>query len=153
MVCAKNSQTLAFLQKQFSNRKIIKTYQAIIEKEPEHKEAIIDAPIGRNPLKPQTFRVHKEGKPAQTHYKMIATNPNSGNCLVELSPKTGRTHQLRVHLAYIKRPIIGDVLYGGADADRLLLHAKSLTLKLPNGEDRTFESTLPKEFTEYVDQH
>ena len=145
MICAKNQQSLSFLQKQFSERKVIKKYIAIISEQPEHDEAIIDAPIARNPLKPQAFRVHKDGKTAQTHYKVIKKYPD-GKCALEMTPKTGRTHQLRVHLLHIGRPIVGDDLYGGAHASRLMLHASSLEITLPSGPKQTFTSKPPEDF-------
>jgi 23S rRNA pseudouridine1911/1915/1917 synthase len=144
MVCAKNDVALSFLQKQFAARKVTKTYIAVLTKTPEKLEAIIDAPIERNPKKPSQFRVGPNGKTAQTHYKVLDTNMD-GNCLVEFSPQTGRTHQLRVHSLYIKCPIVGDEFYG-TKSDRLYLHAHTLTLTLPNGDARTFTSPLPAEF-------
>lgn len=148
MVCAKNEPTIKFLQKQFADRKVEKTYLAVLENTPTSMEAIIDAPIERNPKKPSQFRVGPNGKEAQTHYKVLNT-AESGLCLVEFKPKTGRTHQLRVHAVYIKCPILGDTFYG-TEKDRLYLHAASLSLTMPNGENRVFKSTLPKEFTDAV---
>lgn len=145
MICAKNTETLSFLQKQFSARKVKKTYIARVKGHLEPPEAVIDMPIERNPKAPATFRVGANGKASQTHYKVIAQYDDGD--LVELKPVTGRTHQLRVHLAAQKHPIIGDILYDGQPADRLLLHAKSLEITLPGGERRTFEAPLPPEFT------
>ena len=69
--------------------------------------------------------------------------------LVELKPHTGRTHQLRVHLAYLKHPIVGDEFYNGETAQRLMLHAASLELTLPGGIRKTWHAKAPTEFTEY----
>jgi len=101
-------------------------------------------PIERHPKKPQTFRVGSNGKPAVTAYKVLQTTGKRS--LIELRPTTGRTHQLRVHLAHIKHPIVGDTFYHGPTAERLFLHAHSLEITLPNRQRKTFVSPLPKEF-------
>lgn len=144
MILAKNPDTLALLQKQFSQRKTKKVYEAVIEGRPPNEEAVIDMPIERNPKKPQTFRTGINGKSAVTHYAIIKSNGKFS--LLELKPVTGRTHQLRVHLRQIGHPILGDDLYGGKPAARLYLHAKSLEITLPGGDRRTFSAEVPKEF-------
>lgn len=146
MICAKNETTLKYLQKQFQDRKVKKTYIAATKNKPKEDEAIIDAPIGRNLKDPKKFHITKEGKNAKTHYRVIEQSKEK--YLLELSPYTGRTHQLRIHLAYINCPIIGDELYGGDKYSRMLLHARSLEITLPNDENKLFESSLPKEFGE-----
>jgi len=149
IIGAKNPEALSVLQKQFAQRKTKKTYMAIVEGHLKEAEAIIDMPIERNPRAPATFRVGANGKSAVTHYKVIQTTATAS--LVELKPETGRTHQLRVHLAHIGHPIIGDPLYGkGAHGDRLYLHALSLELTLPSRERKTFTAPLPPEFMEYM---
>jgi len=149
MICSKNEETTKFLQKQFADRKVEKSYMAVLEKTPEKHEAIIDAPIERNPKKPSQFRVGPNGKSAQTHYKVLKTY-ESGQCLVEFTPKTGRTHQLRVHAVYIGCPIVGDSFYG-TEGKRLYLHANKLTVHAVAGEQVTYESPLPAEFLSEVD--
>jgi 23S rRNA pseudouridine1911/1915/1917 synthase len=144
MICAKNEETLKFLQKQFHDRKVQKTYIAIIDHMPKEALAIVDAPIGRNPNEPRTFHVTKEGKAAETRYEVINESP--GRVTVKLSPKTGRTHQLRVHMQYINCPIIGDQLYKGLENERLLLHAHTLELTMPDGKMKLFTAQLPEEF-------
>lgn len=145
IIGAKNSAALAFLQKQFSQRKAKKTYLAAVEGHLKQPEAMIDMPIERNPKAPATFRVGPRGKSATTHYQVLEEGEH--NSLVMLKPETGRTHQLRVHLAQIGHPIIGDPLYGhGQHGDRLFLHAKSLEITLPNRERMTFTSPTPPEF-------
>jgi 23S rRNA pseudouridine1911/1915/1917 synthase len=146
MICAKNEATLKFLQKQFSDRKVQKTYIAVVEGTPEPAEAIIDAPIGRDMKEPKKFKVHEDGKTAQTTYRVVKNGKDMS--MLELQPKTGRTHQLRVHLLYINHPIIGDELYSKKPYERLLLHAKSLQITMPNGEQKIFEAPLPVEFEE-----
>lgn len=148
MICAKNQSVLAFLQKQFSQRKVHKTYIAIVENRLDPADGLIDIPLARSPHNPKTFRPDSNGKPAQTEYHTIATNQRYTK--LELHPLTGRTHQLRVHLQYLRHPIVGDVLYGGKPANRLFLHAHSLEITLPSGERRTFTAPLPTEFSELV---
>lgn len=144
MICAKNAEAMSFLQKQFSQRHVKKQYIAIVSGHLQPQEAIIDMPIGRNPVKPQTFRAMPEGKPARTKYKVIKSF--MGYDLLALEPETGRTHQLRVHLHEIGHPIVGDHLYAGRSAERLYLHAQSLEITLPGGERKFFESPLPTSF-------
>ena len=146
MICAKNPEALSWLQKQFSTRKVKKTYVAIIEGTLSLPEAIIDMPIERHPKKPQTFRVGSNGKLATTAYKVEQVSADESRSLIELRPTTGRTHQLRVHLAHIKHPIVGDTFYHGLPADRLFLHALSLEITLPNRQRKTFTAALPKDF-------
>ncbi len=147
LIGAKNQTALSWLQKQFAQRKVKKTYIAIVEGVPKQPEALIDMPIERNPKAPATFRVGPQGKAAVTHYKVIDTSDSYS--LIELKPETGRTHQLRVHLAKIGHPIVGDPLYGGGIfGDRLFLHAQSLEITLPNRERKTFTAPLPPEFKE-----
>lgn len=148
MICAKTPEALSWLQKQFAQRRTKKTYNAVIHGTLHPEAAIIDMPIERNPKKPQTFRVGSNGKVAKTVYKVEKEGTNYS--LVELKPETGRTHQLRVHLAHLHRPIVGDSLYGGEPAERLYLHARELELTLPNRERKVFTAPLPQEFTEKV---
>ncbi len=148
MICAKNQETLSFLQKQFSQRKVKKTYMAIIEGSMPSEEGLIDMPIGRNPKVPATFHVAEDGKNALTRYRTIAKE--NGLTLLEMSPETGRTHQLRVHLTELQHPIVGDNLYKGKEASRLMLHAASLEITIPGGERMVFTAPLPLEFQEFV---
>jgi len=153
MILAKTPEAMSWLQKQFSSRKVKKTYIAIVVGELNPTEAVIDMPIERNPRRPQTFRVGSHGKPSKTHYKVLKVVNYHGSVisLVELKPETGRTHQLRVHLKQQGHPIIGDSFYDGRLADRLYLHARDLELTLPNKERRVFSAKLPKEFDNYLE--
>ncbi len=145
IIGAKNQETLSMLQKQFSMRKVKKTYVAIAEGRLNPAEAVIDMPIERNPKAPATFRVGANGKPSTTHYKVLQEGERQS--LIELKPETGRTHQLRVHLAKLGHPIVGDPLYGsGKYGDRLYLHALSLEITVPGGERKIFIAPLPPEF-------
>lgn len=146
MICAKNEDAMKYLQRQFADRTVQKTYIAAVEGEMPSNKGLIDMPIQRNPLKPQTFRAHPEGKESKTKYEV--TRQDSGKCLLKLTPLTGRTHQLRVHLAEMGHPIIGDDLYGGYEYSRLLLHAASLEINIPGDKVMKFEAPLPGEFTD-----
>lgn len=147
MIGVKNAETAKLLQKQFSDRKAKKTYMAVIEGTPKESEARIELPIERNPSKPSQFRVGVNGKSASTTYKVLSSNGRYS--LVELKPTTGRTHQLRVHMAHIGHPIVGDIVYG-QDSTRMFLHATRLELTLPGGERKVFEAPLPALFREMV---
>ncbi len=145
MICAKTPEALSWLQKQFAQRRTKKTYFAVVEGVPSNLEAIIDMPIERNPKAPATFRVGNLGKASKTHYKVVSSNDT--HSLLELKPETGRTHQLRVHLAHIGYPIVGDTLYNGQKADRLYLHAAQLEITIVAGHERkVFDSVLPQPF-------
>lgn len=148
MICAKTADAASWLQKQFSQRKVKKTYVAIVQGSLATDHAMIDMPIERNPKKPQTFRVGSNGKSAQTEYKVLESSDKYS--LLELRPTTGRTHQLRVHMNQLKHPIVGDTLYDGLLADRLYLHARGLEITLPNRDRRTFEAPLPAEFAKLM---
>jgi len=148
MILAKTLNAQKKLSKQFANRKVKKTYIAVVDGTLKENEALVDLPIERNPRKPQTFRVGINGKSAQTNYKVL--DHNDKYTLVELKPTTGRTHQLRVHLHYLLHPIAGDIIYEGSKQDRMYLHALSLEITLPNSERRTFEAKLPPEFKKLV---
>jgi len=143
LIGALNDSTATLLQRQFSERKTKKTYMAVVDGVLKQPEALIDLPIGRNPKSPSQFRVDPNGKPAQTVYKVLKTDGKRS--LVELKPLTGRTHQLRVHMAHLGTPIHGDRVYG-TEADRLYLHAAALEITIPEGQRRTFTADIPPEF-------
>ena len=149
MICARNLTTASMLSRQFAERKAHKTYLAVTEKVPSEMSARIDLPIGRNLSQPSTFRVDGKGKSAITDYTVLRVNGDN-TALVELKPQTGRTHQLRVHLAYLGCPILGDPVYGhGEYGDRLMLHAYKLEITIPGvngGERRVFIAEPPAEF-------
>lgn len=150
IIAAKTPEALGKLQKQFSTRKAKKTYMAIVEGIPKPKKAIIDIPIMRNPAKPQTFKTAEQGKPAITEYQVLKILKKAGRVysLLELKPQTGRTHQLRVHMAHVGHPIVGDHLYGKGDG--LMLHAQSLEITLPTSERKIFEAPLPDRIKEFA---
>lgn len=153
MILARNNASASFLSRQFAEHKAHKTYLAITERTPREPSAKLDLPLSRNPKKPATFMVNAKGKPATTVYQTLKTYPD-GRALIELHPQTGRTHQLRIHLAYIGCPIVGDPVYGqGKFGDRLMLHAYQLEITVPMNdvahERHTFTAEIPQEFTKY----
>ena len=155
VVVAKNTETHGFLQKQFQERKVHKTYLAIVVGHPKENHAIINIPLARSLKNPTTFIPDPEGREAITEYKVLAQNDRYS--LLELKPQTGRTHQLRVHLKYIGTPILGDPVYGeekaSKNAKRMYLHAKDLEITIPgepNNIRKTFTAPLPKEFDEIL---
>ena len=147
LIIAKNPESAAHLQRQFAERTAKKTYIAITDGKPKLNAAKIDLPIGRNPSAPSTFRIDPNGKPAQTTYHVLAEN--NIQSLVELKPTTGRTHQLRVHLAHLNAPILGDRVYGKSSDCRMMLHAQKLEITLPSGERKVFEAAIPDEFKKF----
>lgn len=150
IICSRNPETQSFLQNQFSERKAKKRYVALVEGTPKQKEALLRLPIERNPAKPQMFRIGVNGKPSETSYTVIESFESSS--LVDLRPLTGRTHQLRVHMAYIGCPITGDRLYGTSnEGTRLCLHAASLEITIPGGIRKTFEAPVPTDMQEIIE--
>lgn len=149
IIGARTEEAAQLLKKQFADRTVKKQYSAVVVGTPKLHEAMIDLPIARNPSAPSTFRVDVKGKPALTTYKVVAANKEKS--LLELIPKTGRTHQLRVHMQYIGTPIAGDRVYGQVkSAPRLCLHAHSLEITLPGSKRKVFTAPVPPEFSEAV---
>lgn len=148
MICAKNQPTLSMLQRQFSERKVRKTYIAVVRGAIQPSDGLIDIALARSLSTPNTFIPDINGKHAQTEYHTSELSANYSKLL--LHPLTGRTHQLRVHLQHMKHPIVGDVLYNGEPADRLYLHATSLEITIPTSERKVFMAPLPIEFTELL---
>ena len=151
---AKNPETKGFLQKQFQERHAHKIYYAIVEGEPKQSHAIISVPLTRNLKYPTTFIPGPDGREAITEYKVLESK--NGLSLIELKPKTGRTHQLRIHMNYIGCPILGDKVYNpkGRKADRMYLHAASLEITIPgkpHNERKIFKADLPAEFNKYFE--
>ena len=147
IICAKNDEAAHVLLKQFQDRKAKKTYYAVVDGILKLHSADIDLPIERNPKQPSSFRVGSSGKSAQTRYEVLDSNATKS--LVKLMPTTGRTHQLRVHMAYLNAPIHGDRVYGEA-ADRLYLHAAQLEITIPPSNRVAFESAVPEIFSTSV---
>ncbi len=146
MIAAKTEAAQKFLQKQFADKTVQKEYVALVSGTPKEHTAHIIAPLMRHPKQPKLFMVHENGKSAETKYEVLKTV--DGISMVRLRPLTGRTHQLRLHMAYIDCPILGDELYSwGADKEeRMYLHAEKLHITLPSGEKKVFVAPLGKEF-------
>jgi 23S rRNA pseudouridine1911/1915/1917 synthase len=153
MIAAYDDEALAFLAEQFKSRKVKKTYIAIAHGIPTEKKGRIETYIARDPRDRKRFAVTPWGKIAVTRYSVIKTWPT--HSLILLRPKTGRTHQLRVHLRYLGHPIAGDPLYGSADSlfpqASLMLHAGSLVIVLPGKDtERFFKAPLPERFAAMI---
>lgn len=148
ILCAKTPEAEKWYKVQFADRKVQKTYLAVATGTLKYQKAVIDLPIERNPKKPQFFRVGPHGKPSVTEYETLkeSTIKNKKVTLLKLTPTTGRTHQLRVHLSELDCPILGDTFYGGDKYDRLMLHASQLDITLCDKEKKTFVASTPKEF-------
>ena len=150
MLSIKKGAYKSKLQKQFAERKTHKCYYALVCGHPKQSHALINVPLARNLKKPTTFIADKDGREAITEYKVIASNDRFS--LVELKPRTGRTHQLRIHMAHIGTPILGDPVYNpkSPKADRMYLHAYSLEITIPEGQRMTFTALLPESFRDAV---
>jgi 23S rRNA pseudouridine1911/1915/1917 synthase len=158
MIVAKDAPTIAVLSKQFSTRSAQKVYIAIVQGTPKKKRDTIETQIVRDRHDRKRFvatEMQSVGKYAQTSYTVLRTFEHCS--LVRLTLKTGRTHQLRVHMRYIGNPIVGDPIYAkkqqGAPDATLMLHALSLEIDIPEGEGRVrrkFIAPLPKRFREYL---
>jgi len=158
VLIAKNQKTYDFLKKQFLDRDIEKAYHAVVYGDVRYDEGIINLAMGRNK---SDFRkratgkaVRGEEKEAVTHYKTLARKDKVS--LIEANPRTGRTHQLRVHFADIGHAIVGDRLYSvfrksPVDIGRLLLHAYSIEFTLPEGEWLKIIAPYPADFQRAVD--
>lgn len=144
IIGARTPEAFDLLKSQFADRKAKKYYVAITDGTPKAPKATIDIPIGRNPSAPSTFRADSKGKPALTDYEVLSTH--DGKSLVALAPRTGRTHQLRVHLQFLGTPIHGDRVYGGKKAERLYLHARKLELMTGPDKRQTFVAPIPGSF-------
>ncbi len=158
LILAKNPGAFEFIQKQFKERVVKKAYTALAHGKIVPKEGEISIPVGRLPWNRMRFGVVPGGRESVTFYKVAAYYQDSERkeyySYVELSPKTGRTHQIRVHLKYLGHPIFADFLYAGRKTakkdrkilNRVFLHAAKISFIHPkSGEEVHFESPLPAE--------
>src|SRR5215217_3459128 len=155
IVAAKTDRGRTSLVTQWEDRSVEKIYLALVAGSISDEEATIDAPIGRDPKNRQRMAVMRSGRPAVTRFRVIERFPNA--TLLELSIETGRTHQIRVHLAFIGHPIVGDQLYGRSRAtdpqlDRQFLHASALAFQLPDGSRLRVEAPLPDDLKFVLEQ-
>ena len=151
MVVAKNEASYLALSRQFREREMHKEYLALARGELKPSRGKIEAPIGRDPRNRKRMAILEGGRSATTEYRVLE---HLGGCtLVLVTPLTGRTHQVRVHMAAIGHPLIGDPLYGGRSPHlgRQFLHASKLGFRLPlGGEFKEFTSPLPQELEEVL---
>jgi 23S rRNA pseudouridine1911/1915/1917 synthase len=156
MIVAKDKEAFDKLQAEFKNREVQKTYIALVHGKLEPAEGEVSVPVGRLPWRRDRFGVVAGGRTSQTFYKVLQFFPgnNAGHSLVEFYPKTGRTHQIRIHCKYIKHAIVADEFYAGRKTarndrkwcPRLFLHAASIKFIHPvTGKTVEFKSDLPKD--------
>ncbi len=155
ILAAKTKPAAGFLGKAIQARRFEKTYLALVAAVPEPASGVIDTPLIRQEIGRESYmRIAEPDTPgAQASLSQYrALSASDQGALVELEPRTGRMHQLRVHMASIGRPLVGDVRYGGAltlagrSAPRLMLHAARLRFPHPEGGERTVEAPLPEDF-------
>jgi 23S rRNA pseudouridine1911/1915/1917 synthase len=151
IITAKNLASREFLARQFRLRRVGKLYVAIVQGQPPAEAGRIESRLARDRRNRKRFRSLEAGtygKPAVTLYRVLRRK--AGHCLLGLRPHTGRTHQLRVHLASLGCPIVGDSLYGSKVRGEMMLHACRLRLRLPDCmQPAIFRSPLPARFADY----
>jgi 23S rRNA pseudouridine1911/1915/1917 synthase len=153
MLVAKNSDAQANLSKQFKSHTVTKAYLALVKGKLEPENGIIEADIGRDPRHRQRMAVVAQGRAARTDYRVVKYI--GGYTLLEVRPETGRTHQIRVHLAAIGFPVVGDRVYGvkSPHLSRQFLHASLLGFRLPSsGQYVEFESALPEDLQSALEE-
>jgi 23S rRNA pseudouridine1911/1915/1917 synthase len=164
LILAKTPEAYEYLKEQFQSRTTQKIYRAFVYGHPVSDSGVIEAEIVRIRALPPRWGVarateDKKHRAAITHWKVLerGTDPHAGEKVsyMEVEPKTGRTHQIRVHFKHINHPVVCDNLYAAGRPpvlgfSRQALHAFSLAIELPSGERRTFEAPLPSDFTEAI---
>jgi 23S rRNA pseudouridine1911/1915/1917 synthase len=157
MVVAKSEHAYTVLKRAFHDRTVEKIYHAVVQGHPDPLVGTIDAPIGRHPKSDWKFAVIADGKPSVTHYETIEAFPSA--CLLEIHLETGRTHQIRVHMAAQRHPCVGDAMYGADPTmssrlglTRQWLHAVQLAFAHPATGDRvTFTTGYPEDLQHALD--
>ena len=157
MVVAKSERAYTELKRQFHDREVDKIYHAVVQGHPDPFSGTIDAPIGRHPSSSWKFAVTAGGKPSVTHYETLEAMRAA--TLLEIHLETGRTHQIRVHMAAQRHPCVGDLLYGAdpvlaarVGLERQWLHAMRLGFRHPvTGERVDFETEYPADLQHALD--
>jgi len=157
MVVAKSERAYTELKRQFHDREVEKIYHAVVQGHPDPLAGTIDAPIGRHPGSSWKFAITADGKPSITHYETLEAFPSAS--LLEVHLETGRTHQIRVHMAAQRHPCVGDAMYGADPTisarlglSRQWLHAMRLEFTHPGtGERVSFESRYPDDLQHALD--
>ena len=158
MVVAKSEAAYRELKRLFHDREVDKVYHAVVQGHPDPLSGTIDAPIGRHPGSAWKFAVVAGGKPSITHYDTLEAFPRAS--LLEVHLETGRTHQIRVHMAAQRHPCVGDAMYGADPVlsqrlglERQWLHAMTLGFRHPaTGDDVVFTSTYPADLQHALDE-
>lgn len=155
LIVAKNDKAHINLSEQIKNRKVKKIYITLVRGVVSENEATINMPIGRSTKDRKKMEVRKDGKEAITHFKVLKRYDKY--TLLEVKIDTGRTHQIRVHMAQIGHPVVGDMVYSNGKNEfgiqGQMLHAKSLDFKHPiTGKETHLEAELPEYFTEILNQ-
>ena len=155
LIVAKNDKAHRLMSEQIKNREVRKIYIALVKGVVSENEATIDMPIGRSTKDRKKMAVRKDGKEAVTHFRVLKRYPSY--TLLEVKIDTGRTHQIRVHMAEIGHPVVGDMVYSSGKnefgVEGQMLHAKSLDFKHPiTGEQMHLEAPLPKYFEDVLDK-
>ncbi len=156
LVVAKNDKSHQALAEQFAAHSITRAYRAIVYNNFVEDEGVVDAPIGRDPKNRLRMAVtERNGKQAITHYRVLERFGRF--TYIEATLKTGRTHQIRVHMAHINHPLLGDELYGPKKSpvktEGQVLHAKTLGFQHPSsGEYMEFDSPLPRDFSQTLNK-
>ena len=154
VVFAKSDQAQFLLERQLAAGSLKRTYTALVQAVMPQQAGTIDAPIGVHPQHPNRRSVQPQGEKAVTHYKTIATFPDA--TLLEVMLETGRTHQIRVHLAHAGHPIVGDGMYGtpAPQIKRQALHASAVTFqRLQDKQEITVCAPLPDDFTQALEHY
>ena len=155
LIIAKNDKAHIEISKQIQERKVEKTYIAIVRGNINENEATINMPIGRSTKDRKKMAVRKDGKEAITHFKVLERFGNY--TYLEIKIETGRTHQIRVHLSEIGHPVLGDTTYSNGNnefgIEGQVLHAKSLRFKHPEtGKEMFLEAKIPEYFKEVLEK-
>jgi len=156
LIVAKNDTAHLALARQIQSQKFGKEYITLVWGDPGSTPAVIEAPLLRDPGDRRRMVVRAGGRDATTRFERIAAWASGAErrALLHVRPVTGRTHQIRAHLAYARLPIVGDPMYGKrgerSSLERQFLHAWRLTVRLPHGGERTFTAPLAPDLVVYL---